>query len=245
MALNTMSWTSVRPRALPRILIVEGNAGLARLLRDHLDRAGYGAAIVDTAADMRSVLARSTPDLVILDSVLPDEDGWSALRWIRARRDVPVLLLIAEGTEIIDDKLSGSGADDYLVKPFSGRELLARLGAMRQNVERLPEVIEFAGWVLDLATQQLTMSGGKSAHLTQAEYRILELLARNPLRTVTRDQLMTATAGREWQPFDRSIDVHVSNLRRKLDPEHREPSLIRTVRGAGYMFVPGRAAASA
>ena len=239
MALETSGRGSIKPR----VLVVAGNPALARLLNDHLDRAGYGVAIVDTAADMRGDLERAAADFVILDATLPDEDGWSALRWIRAHADVPILVLIGEGTEI-DDKLNGHGADDYLVKPFSARELLVRLGALRPRAERPAGVLEFAGRVLDLATQQLTTAGGRTTHLTQAEYRILELLARNPFRTVTRDQLMTAAAGREWQPLDRSIDVHVSNLRRKLDPDHKEPSLIRTVRGAGYMFVPGRAVAS-
>src|SRR5260221_511228 len=102
------------------------------------------------------------------------------------------------------------------------------------------EAIAFAGWRLDVSSQQLKSEAGETIHLTQAEYRILVLLAKNPRRVITRDQLMDAMAGREWEPLDRSIDVHISNLRRKLDPDPKQPSLIRTVRGAGYMFVPNR-----
>jgi len=108
------------------------------------------------------------------------------------------------------------------------------------SVRPQAEVVEFSGWVLDLVTQQLRTARGETIHLTHAEYRILELLARHPLQTVTRDRLMAAAVGREWAPLDRSVDVHVSNLRRKLDPDHKQPNLIRAVRGAGYMFVPGR-----
>jgi DNA-binding response OmpR family regulator len=147
------------------------------------------------------------------------------------------------------DKVIGLelGADDYLAKPFDLRELLARLRSIQRRSERTPvqdepaeDAVTFSGWVLDLASQQLKTEADKVMHLTQAEYRILVLLVRNPRKAVTRDQLMATAAGRDWAPLDRSIDVHISNLRRKLDPDPNQPSLIRTVRGSGYMFVPNR-----
>jgi len=146
------------------------------------------------------------------------------------------------------------GADDYLAKPFELRELLARIRTIQRRTEKAaaaqasaPPVngdsdgkIAFAGWVLDLASHLVKSEAGETLHLTQAEFRILTLLARNPGAVVPRDDLMSAAAGRDWDPFDRSVDVHISNLRKKLDLDPDLPSLIRTVRGAGYMFVPKR-----
>jgi DNA-binding response OmpR family regulator len=241
--------TKVSPGAKHRVLIVEDDSSVAKLLRTYLEREGYSAASAETVADMRSAVEAGRVDLVLLDVVLPDEDGWSALRWLRARSDLPVIMLTGKGETV--DKVIGLelGADDYLAKPFDLRELLARMRSIQRRAEKraapaagatAADVIAFAGWMLDVASQQLKTEGGELVHLTQAEYRILVVLARNPRQVVSRDQLMEAMAGREWEPFDRSIDVHISNLRRKLDPDPKLPSLIRTVRGAGYMFVPSR-----
>jgi DNA-binding response OmpR family regulator len=157
--------------------------------------------------------------------------------------------MLAGKTDTVD-KIAGLklGADDYLDKPCDLGELLARLRSIQRRVDRPlehrapvpPDQIRFAGWMLDMGSQQLTAESGDAVHLTLAEYRMLALLARNPHRVITRDQLMGVVAGRAWEPHDRSIDVHVSNLRRKLDPDQKQPSQIRTVRGAGYMFVPQR-----
>jgi DNA-binding response OmpR family regulator len=230
-----------------RVLIVEDDLAITKMLKTYLEREGYSTAGAATVADMRTAVEAGRVDLVLLDVVLPDEDGWSALRWLRARSDLPVIMLTGKGETV--DKVTGLelGADDYLAKPFDMRELLARMRSIQRRAEKraapsADDMISFAGWHLDVSSQQLKAENGDATHLTQAEYRILVLLAKNPRRVITRDQLMEAMAGREWEPFDRSIDVHISNLRRKLDPDPKQPSLIRTVRGAGYMFVPNRGA---
>jgi two-component system OmpR family response regulator len=231
------------------ILIVEDDAAVSKLIKTYLEREGYGVSAVDTVAAMRSATKNGKVDLVILDINLPDEDGWSALRWLRARSSIPVIMLTGKGETV--DKVIGLelGADDYVAKPFDLRELLARVRSIQRRWEqaRTPvdtaaseSVLKFPGWILDLSSQQLKSEAGQLAHLTEAEYRILVLLAQSPRRVVTRDQLMDAAASRDWEPFDRSVDVHISNLRHKLDPDPKGPSLIRTVRGSGYMFIPDR-----
>jgi two-component system OmpR family response regulator len=232
-----------------RILIVVDDAAFATLIKSYLARDGYGVSAVRTVAAMCAAIEAGEIDLIILDTMLPDGDGWSALRWIRARGEMPVLMLTGERETI--DKMIGLGlvADGYLPKPLDLRELPARLRRIEQRAEPLPPdaepgaggVLKFPGWVLDTTSQQLATETGQRVHLTQMEYRILLLLVRNPRRTVTRDQLMAAAAGRDWEPLDRNIDVHISNLRRKLDVDPKMPSLIRAVRGAGYMFVPSHA----
>jgi len=235
-----------RSGAKPQILMVEDDKAVSKLLKTYLEREGYGVVVAETVGEMRAAIERTPVDMVILDVILPDEDGWSALRWLRAHHALPVIMLTGKAEPV--DRVVGLelGADDYVAKPFDLRELLARMRTIQRRLDKMPApppadheaAIAFAGWILDIVSQQLRSDDGEAAHLTQAEYRILALLARNPRRVVSRDELMGATAGREWEPFDRSIDVHISNLRRKIDPDPKQPSLIRTVRGAGYMFVP-------
>ncbi len=231
-----------------KILAVEDDRSIAKLLHTYLEREGYAVSDSDTVAAMRRTVESTQVDLVLLDVGLPDEDGWSALKWLRARSDVPIIMLTGKNETI--DKVIGLelGADDYLSKPFEFRELLARIRTILRRTEKAAiqveapadEKISFAGWVLDPTSQLVKSDDGDLLHLTQAEYRILALLVRNPGRVIVRDDLMSAAAGRDWDPMDRSIDVHVSNLRKKLDLDPDLPSLIRTVRGAGYMFVPKR-----
>jgi len=237
-----------------KVLIVEDDRSVFRLLQSYLEREGYSVVNAETVASMRRLIESTPVSLVLLDVGLPDEDGWSALKWLRARSDIPIIMLT--GKSEMTDKVVGLelGADDYLAKPFELRELLARIRTIQRRTEKAaaaqaaaPPVngdsdgkIVFAGWVLDLASHLVKSEAGETLHLTQAEFRILTLLARNPGAVVPRDDLMSAAAGRDWDPFDRSVDVHISNLRKKLDLDPDLPSLIRTVRGAGYMFVPKR-----
>ena len=238
-----------------KILIVEDDRAVFRLLQSYLEREGYSVVNAETVASMRRLIESTQIGLVLLDVGLPDEDGWSALKWLRARSDVPIIMLTGKGE--MTDKVVGLelGADDYLAKPFELRELLARIRTIQRRTEKAAAAqavaapaaesaaagkIAFAGWVLDLASHLVKSEAGETLHLTQAEFRILTLLAKNPGVAVPRDDLMSAAAGRDWDPLDRSVDVHISNLRKKLDLDPGLPSLIRTVRGAGYMFVPKR-----
>ena len=248
-AVIDLSFCKLQRGSKSRILIVVDDAAFATLIKSYLAREGYGVSAVRTVAAMRAAIETGGIDLIILDAMLPGEDGWSALRWIRACGEMPVLMLTGERETI--DKMVGLGlvADDYLPKPLDLRELQARLRRIERRAEPLAPnappgaggVLKFSGWVLDTTSQQLATETGQRVHLTQIEYRILLLLVRNPRRTVTRDQLMAAATGREWEPLDRNIDVHISNLRRKLDVDLKMPSLIRSVRGVGYMFVPSHA----
>jgi DNA-binding response OmpR family regulator len=236
------SWMS-----LGKILVVEDDRAVNRLLRTYLEREGYSVLTAETVADMRRTVETTDVAMVLLDVGLPGEDGWSALKWLRSLGELPVIMLTAR-SEIID-KVVGLelGADDYLAKPFELRELLARIRTVQRRIPKpgvrtadpaVSDKISFADWILDPVSQLVKSSAGEQLHLTQTEYRILELLARHPGMAVLRDDLMKVAAGRDWDPMDRSIDVHISNLRKKLDLDPALPSLIRTVRGAGYMFVP-------
>jgi len=231
-----------------QVLIVDDDAAFARQIKTYLEREGYGASAVRSAAGMRDAIETGTVDLIILNVMLRNEDGWSALRWIRARVEIPVLMLTDKRDTV--DKVIELGAQDHIAKPLDLCELRAWLCRVQRRAEQPPPdagpaaegVLRFPGWALDPSSQRLTTETGQPVHLTRIEYRILVLLVRHPRRTITRDQLMASAIGRNWEPFDRNIDVHISNLRRKLDLDPKLPSLIRTVRGAGYMFVPGRGA---
>jgi len=237
-----------RPRTGTQVLVVEKDAAVAARLKACLGGEGFSVTVAETAGAMRAAVARTPVDLVILDVALPDQDGWSALRWLRMRRTVPIIMLTGT-TKPVDTTIGLElGADDCLAKPVDPGDLVARIRAIQQRRDdahaaaNTDEAICFADWTLDIVNQQLRSEAGQAMHLTQAEYRILVLLARNPRRVVSRDELMDVATGRDWEPFDRSVDVHISNLRRKIDPDPSQPSLIRTVRGAGYMFVPSRGA---
>lgn len=238
-----------RPEKIPtRILVVDDDETIAISIKDYFELEGFSALTASSVRDMRTAFMKAEPDAIILDLLLPDGTGWDALRWLRARSTVPIIILTAKSATI--DKIVGLelGADDYLAKPFEPRELLARLHCVLRRIEgRKPETepasegrITFAEWTLDLASQQLKHENGQRAHLTRAEYCMLSLLARSPSRVITRDQLMSCLGGRDWEPLDRTIDVRISKLRSKIDLDPLLPSLIRTVRGAGYMFVPDR-----
>jgi len=245
MAMAGVPSDKLRVKPSSHVLIVEDDVSVSKLIKTYLEREDYRASIAGTVAQMRSTVAETKIDLVILDLRLPDENGWSALRWLREHHGFPVIVLTGEAETT--DRVIGLelGADDYIAKPFDLRELLARIRTIERRLGTTPvlppstaESIRFAGWILDISSQQLTSDCGSATHLTCAEYRILVLLATEARRVVSRDTLLDAAAGRHWDPFDRSIDVHISNLRRKIDLDPKQPSLIRTVRGAGYMFVP-------
>jgi two-component system OmpR family response regulator len=230
--------------AADHILVVDDNPEIRHLLKQYLEKNGYQVTAVGDGGGMWMTLDRSRIDLVVLDLMLPGTDGLELCRDLRARSKMPVIMLTARGDEM--DRVLGleMGADDYLAKPFSARELLARIKVVLRRVRDMPfdpqadspENLSFNGWILDTRTQHLTSPDGVVMPLSQAEYRLLQILLTHPNRALTRDQLLDLTQGREAHPFDRSIDVLIGRLRRHLDDDAREPELIKTVRGRGYML---------
>jgi two-component system OmpR family response regulator/two-component system phosphate regulon response regulator OmpR len=230
-----------------RVLVVDDDAGIRDLLADYLAKQGYDVSTARDGGEMDERLRAGMPDLIVMDLMLPGEDGLSLTRRIKAAADVPVIMLSARGEDI--DRIVGLevGADDYLPKPFNPRELLARIRAVLRRGSAgtragEAELVRFGPFALDLAAQALSRDGVDVA-LTQAEFSLLKLFVEHPNRALSRDQIMDWLKGYERDPFDRSIDVRVTRLRRKLEDDPANPVYIRTVWGQGYLFSPrGRAA---
>ena len=229
------------------ILIVDDDLEIRRLLVDYLSRNGFEAIAARDGREMWQALGRHAIDLIVLDLMLPDTDGLTLCRDLRAKPgkpNLPVLMLTARGEDT--DRIIGieMGADDYLVKPFNPRELLARIKSILRRTRALPpnlapdnaRYLAFAGWMLDTAERLLTAPDGVATPLSGGEYRLLRILLDHPNRVLTRDQLTEMIHGREAEPFDRAIDVQVSRLRQRLRDDSREPKLLKTVRGEGYVL---------
>lgn len=226
------------------LLIVDDDAEIRTLLREYFQRNGYRITLAADGKGMWAALNVGEPDLVVLDVMLPGDDGLKLCRDLRARSDVPVIMLTARGEET--DRIVGLelGADDYLAKPFNPRELLARVKSVLRRVRALPENLKpdeasgfrFAGWTLDNATRNLTSPTGVVIALSGTEFRLLRAFLGHPNRVLTRDQLMDLMLSRDAAPFDRAIDVQVSRLRHRLGEDAREPAIIKTVRSQGYVF---------
>jgi two-component system, OmpR family, response regulator len=233
-----------------RILVVDDDINLRRLLSRILTNEGYGIETVADGQAMWRALRTGRFDLVILDLRLPGgEDGLALARRLRSESDVPLIMLTGKVESI--DKVVGLeiGADDYVTKPFDRHELIARIrsvlrrsqlrNGMASDSDRVKCVtIRFAGWTLDLGRRRLAAPGGERIELTSFEFQLLTALAQKPGRLLSRDQMLELVASRHWSPLDRSIDVHIAKLRRKLRDDPRHPELIKTVRGIGYMFAP-------
>ncbi|MCP5134245.1 MAG: response regulator [Gammaproteobacteria bacterium] len=224
------------------LLIVDDDPSLRELLGDYLGRNGFR---VSSAADGRGLwaaLERESVDLIILDLMLPGDDGLVLCRNLRARSRIPIIMLTARGDDT--DRIVGleMGADDYLPKPFNPRELLARIkGVLRRVHDPVGDPGEakrfhFAGWTLEVATRQLIAPDRVLIPLGASEYRLLRIFLEHPQRVWNRDQLLDLTQGREAMPFDRSIDMQVSRLRRRLRDDPREATLIKTIRNEGYLL---------
>lgn len=224
------------------ILIVDDDAQIRQLLRDYL--AGFGMAVVAVADGkaMAEALARGSFDLVILDLMLPGEDGLSLCRNLRAKSDIPILMLTARGEAM--DRVIGLevGADDYIVKPFEPRELVARIQTILRRargsgeITKEPKEAVFMGWRLNFILRQLVSPEELVIPLSNAEFRLLAVLVEHPNRVLTRDFLLDVARGRNMEVFDRSIDILISRVRQKLNDDPRTPSMIKTVRGEGYLF---------
>ncbi len=230
------------------VLIVDDEGDVRRMLGEYLSSHGYEVTEADCGPAMRAALARSVPDVVLLDLKLPGEDGLSLARWLRERYDVGIVMVTGAG-EVVDRVVGLEvGADDYIAKPFDARELLARVKSVMRRCRRdaaaapAPQTrgrVAVGRCTLDLASHQMYDAGGCEVPLTAMEFDLLRVFVEHPGRVLTRDQLLTLTRNRDWEPFDRSIDIRIARLRRKIEPDPERPRVIRTVRGSGYMFVAG------
>jgi two-component system OmpR family response regulator len=227
----------------PHLIIVDDDREIRTLLSQYLDKHDFRTTAVADGKEMRRVMDRSRVDLVVLDLMLPGEDGLSICRELRTRSQVPIIMLTARGEDV--DRIVGLeiGADDYVPKPFNPRELLGRIRAVLRRTAHAPrdpspETIRsfsFSNWKLDTTTRTLTDLEGKEVALSGAEYRLLAVLLSSANRVLNRSQLTELLRGREADPFDRSIDVRVSRLRQILGDDARAPQIIKTVYGEGYV----------
>ncbi|MEW7988488.1 MAG: response regulator [Candidatus Thiodiazotropha sp.] len=226
------------------ILVVDDDPEIRHLLKTYLEKNGYRVSTAAEGGGMWQTLERGRIDLIVLDLMLPGTDGMELCRTLRVRSKIPVIMLTARGDEM--DRVLGleMGADDYLPKPFSARELLARIKVILRRVRDMPldpladapEKLAFSGWTLDTRTQHLHSPDDLVVPLSSAEYRLLHVLLTHPNRALTRDQLLDLTQGREGGPYDRSIDVLIGRLRKHLGDDAKQPALIKTVRGRGYLL---------
>ncbi len=227
------------------ILIVDDDAEIRQLLKIYLEKHGLRASTAENGIGMWSVLKQSRIDLIVLDLMMPGEDGLSLCRKLRIDSHTPIIMLTALGEET--DRIVGleMGADDYLAKPFNPRELLARINSVLRRARRLPDSaaqsepkgkLHFAGLILDTVARQLISAEGTVEPLSGGEYRLLRVFLDRPNRVLSRDQLLELVSGKEAVPYDRSIDVQIGRLRKRLGDNSREPRLIKTVRSAGYVF---------
>ncbi|MGZ8915383.1 MAG: response regulator [Methylobacter sp.] len=226
------------------ILVVDDDTELRHLLGDYLRKNGYQVTLAADGKDMRKSLDNGKIDLIVLDLMLPGDDGLVLCRNLRVSSNIPVIILTARGDET--DRIIGleMGADDYLSKPFNPRELLARIKSVLRRAQALPDNVSakegrylcFAGWRLDTITRNLLAQDGLVVTLSGAEYRLLKIFLEHPNRILTRDQLLELMQGRDAEPFDRSVDVQISRLRLRLRDDAKEPAIIKTVRGVGYLL---------
>ena len=222
------------------LLLVDDEPGLREPLAEYLSGQGFSVLEAESAAAARTTLGETTPDLVLLDIMMPGEDGLSLCRHLVETRDLPVILLTARGEAT--DRIVGLeiGADDYVTKPFEPRELVARIRSVLRRSERAPIVQDeelvyrFDGWTLDPLKRKLVDPDGTTVPISTAEFRMLRAFCDHPRQVLDRDRLLDMVQGREAQLFDRAVDNQVSRLRRKIEADSRNPQLIQTVRGGGY-----------
>ena len=229
------------------IIVCDDEVDLREMLQEYLQKRGYAVRLAENAEALYALVEESEPDLIILDINMPGEDGLMALRRLRMDRNTPVVMLTAAGETV--DKIVGleMGADDYLGKPVDLRELEARIKAvLRRHADPVPAQatsggssrVPFGDHQLDLDAAKLLDADDVEVPLTAMEYRLLKLFAENKSRVLNRDQILEQAHDRSWDPYDRSIDIRISRLRRKIEKNPQKPTIIRTVRGIGYVFDP-------
>lgn len=232
------------------VLIVEDDRQVRDMLAEYLATHGYQVMQAGGGAAMREEIERALPDVVLMDVRLPGEDGLTLARYLRERYDVGIIMVTA--ADAVVDRVVGLeiGADDYVTKPFDPRELLARLKSVMRRLQAQPAApaagspatqrTAVGRCFLDTASHQLFDAEGGEVPITSMEYDLLKVFVEHPNRALSRDQILNLTRNRDWDPFDRSIDIRIARLRRKVEADPDRPQAIRTVRGTGYMFVPGR-----
>lgn len=226
------------------ILVVDDDERLRRTVANYLRAEGFQVLESGSGEQMRKCLASDNVDLIILDLMLPDESGLNLARELRARSDVAIIMLTGKVETV--DRIVGLeiGADDYVTKPFDHRELLARVRTVlrrapkaRRQTNTVPvSSVQFEGWILDLVTQELNSPDGRVVHLTSHQYQLLASLVTHADRPLSRSEISNLLAGRDWSPLNRSVDVLVAKLRKKIEKDPKSPKLIKTVRGVGYKF---------
>ncbi len=233
-------------QAAVRLLVVDDDADVRSMLSDYLSTHGYEVALAENGAAMRKELERAVPAVVLLDVGLPGEDGLTLARYLRERHQLGIIMVT--GADDVVDRVAGLevGADDYIAKPFDPRELRARLKSVLRRLEpkaspqkSTSERVSLGRCNLDMKARILSDGKGKEIPITAMEFDLLKALIEHPNQVLSRDRLLTLTRNREWEPFDRSIDIRITRLRRKVEEDPARPRVIRTVRGAGYMYVPG------
>ncbi|MGE5088115.1 MAG: response regulator [Candidatus Levyibacteriota bacterium] len=232
------------------VLIVDDDPEVRGMIAEYLGGHGYEVAQAASGDEMRQAIARRVPDVVLLDLNLGGEDGLSLARWLREHHDVGIIMVTAASDVV--DRIVGLevGADDYVAKPFDPRELRARLKSVLRRARsagdrpmpagerRASNRVRVGRFELDLDGHRLLESAGNEVALTSMEFDLLRVFTEHPNRVLSRDQLLTMTRNREWEPFDRSIDIRIARLRKKIETDPEAPRLIKTVRNAGYLYVP-------
>jgi len=228
-----------------KVLVVDDDPAIREMLADYLGDHGYEVAQAASGEAMRAEMERVHPAVVLLDIGLPGEDGLTLARFLRERYEVGIIMVT--GAADVVDRVAGLevGADDYIAKPFDPRELRARLKSVLRRIEKkdspkLQGRVSIGSCFLDLKSRTLSDARGRDVPITSMEFDLLKTLVEHPNQVLTRDQLLTMTRNREWEPFDRSIDIRITRLRRKLEDDPARPRVIKTVRGAGYMYIPSK-----
>ena len=230
------------------ILIVDDDVEIRELLEDYLSENGYSVAAVENGEAMKAYLENETPNVVLLDIHMPGEDGLTLAKFLRQNFNLGIIMVTGAGETV--DRVVGLeiGADDYVAKPFDLRELLARIRSVLRryhptttidNVEETEEAkINIGDYILDFNTHRLISNTGEEVKITSMEYDLLRAFIKRPNRVLSRDDLLNLTQNRDWDPYDRSLDIRIARLRQKIEQDPKHPQIIKTIRGAGYIYTP-------